>query len=41
VIARCQLHKLKNVRDRLPQKLRSVVAKRIRAAYRDPTAIGV
>lgn len=27
VIARCQLHKLKNVQDRLPQKLRSVVAK--------------
>jgi putative transposase len=33
VIARCQLHKLRNVQDRLPKKLRSVVAKRMRAAY--------
>jgi transposase-like protein len=40
VIARCQLHKLRNVQDRLPQKLRSVVAKRMRAAYRDQTALG-
>jgi putative transposase len=28
VIACCQLHKLRNVHDRLPQKLRPVVAKR-------------
>ena len=40
VIARCQLHKLRNVQDRLPQKLRSVVAKRMRAAYHAPTALG-
>jgi transposase-like protein len=40
VIARCQLHKLRNVGDRLPQKLRSVVAKRMRAAYHAQTALG-
>jgi transposase-like protein len=39
VIARCQLHKLRNVQDRLPQKLRSVVAKRMRAAYHGETAL--
>jgi len=40
VIARCQLHKLRNVQDRLPQKLRSVVAKRMRAAYHAETTLG-
>jgi mutator family transposase len=40
VIARCQLHKLRNVQDRLPQKLRSVVAKRMRAVYHGETALG-
>jgi len=39
VIARCQLHKIRNVHDRLPKKLRSVVAKRMRAAYRAETAV--
>src|SRR5437764_3626982 len=39
VIARCQLHKIRNVVDRLPHKLRSVVAKRMRAAYRAETAL--
>jgi putative transposase len=39
VIARCQLHKLRNVQDRLPQKLRSMVAKRMRAAYHAQTAL--
>ena len=34
VIQRCQLHKLRNVADRLPDALASVVAKRMRAAYR-------
>ena len=34
VIQRCQLHKLRNVGDRLPDALASVVAKRMRAAYR-------
>jgi putative transposase len=36
VIQRCQLHKLRNVTDRLPDALASVVAKRMRAAYRSP-----
>jgi putative transposase len=39
VIARCQLHKIRNVQDRLPKKLRSVVAQRMRAAYRAETAL--
>nr|WP_232807258.1 IS256 family transposase [Geodermatophilus chilensis] len=33
VIGRCQLHKIRNVRDRLPERLRSTVEKRMRAAY--------
>jgi transposase-like protein len=40
VIARCQLHKIRNIQDRLPKKLRSVVAKRMRAAYHAETALG-
>jgi putative transposase len=36
VVQRCQLHKLRNVSDRLPDALASVVAKRMRAAYRNP-----
>jgi len=39
VIARCQLHKIRNVQDHLPKKLRSVVGKRMRAAYRAETAL--
>ena len=39
VIARCQLHKVRNVQDRLPKKLRSVVGKRMRAAYHAETAL--
>ena len=39
VIQRCQLHKIRNVQDRLPQKLRAVVAKRMRAAYHAQTAL--
>ncbi len=33
VIGRCQLHKIRNVRDRLPERLPSTVANRMRAAY--------
>jgi putative transposase len=33
VIQRCQLHKLRNVTDRLPDALASTVAKRMRQAY--------
>src|SRR3954471_9331388 len=39
VIARCQLHKIRNVRDRLPDKLRSVVERRMRTAYHADSAL--
>jgi putative transposase len=39
VIQRCQLHKLRNVTDRLPDAVASVVAKRMRAAYRHPDSL--
>jgi putative transposase len=39
VIARCQLHKIRNVRDRLPDKLRTVVERRMRAAYKADSAL--
>src|SRR4051812_23369927 len=34
-----QLHKLRNVRDRLPEKLRTVVERRMRKAYHAETAL--
>ena len=39
VIGRCQLHKIRNVQDRLPDKLRSVVAARMRRAYHAESAL--
>jgi putative transposase len=39
VIARCQLHKIRNVRDRLPQTLRTIVERRMRAAYHADSAL--
>jgi transposase-like protein len=39
VIDRCQLHKIRNVQDRLPEKLRSVVASRMRNAYHADSAL--
>jgi putative transposase len=39
VIGRCQLHKVRNVRDRLPDKLRGPVEKRMRAAYHADSAL--
>jgi putative transposase len=39
VIQRCQLHKLRNVTDRLPDALASTVAKRIRRADHHPDAL--
>jgi transposase-like protein len=39
VIGRCQLHKIRNVEDKLPQKLRSVVASRMRRAYHADSAL--
>jgi putative transposase len=39
VLGRCQLHKIRNVQDRLPDKLRSVVATRMRRAYHADSAL--
>ena len=39
VIARCQIHKLRNVRDHLPEKMRGPVTKRMRAAYHAGSAL--
>lgn len=39
VIQRCQLHKIRNVRDKLPEKLRAVTEKRMREAYHADTPL--
>jgi putative transposase len=39
VIARCQQHKIRNVRDRLPQTLRTLVEQRMRKAYHAESAL--
>jgi putative transposase len=39
LIARCQQHKIRNVRDRLPGKLRAVAEKRMREAYHAGSAV--
>jgi transposase-like protein len=39
VIARCQLHKIRNVRDKLPDRLRPGVEKRMRDAYHAGSAL--
>jgi putative transposase len=39
VIQRCQLHKIRNVRDKLPEKLRAVVTARMRRAYHADSAL--
>ncbi len=39
VIARCQQHKIRNVRDRLPDKLRTLVEQRMRRAYHAESAL--
>jgi transposase-like protein len=39
LIHRCQQHKIRNVRDRLPEKLRTVVEKRMREAYHAASAV--
>jgi putative transposase len=39
VIGRCQLHKIRNVQNHLPDHLASTVAKKMRAAYHDPNAL--
>jgi putative transposase len=39
VIARCQQHKIRNVRDRLPQRLQGPVERRMRAAWHAASAL--
>jgi transposase-like protein len=39
VIQRCQLHKIRNVKDRLPQRLRSSVGRRMTDAYHAGSAL--
>ena len=39
LIHRCQEHKIRNVRDRLPDKLRSLVQRRMREAYHAESAL--
>ena len=39
VIARCQLHKLRNVSDHMPEKMRGPVTKRMRKAYHAGSAL--
>ncbi len=39
IIARCQLHKIRNVQDKLPQQLRGPVGKKMRAAYHADSAL--
>jgi putative transposase len=39
LIQRCQEHKIRNVRDRLPGKLRSLVQRRMREAYHADSAL--
>ena len=39
VIQRCQLHKVRNVKDHLPQRLRSIVGRRMADAYHAGSAL--
>jgi transposase-like protein len=39
VIQRCQQHKIRNVKDKLPERLRGVVEGRMRGAYRADSAL--
>lgn len=39
VIQRCQLHKVRNVKDHLPQRLRSIVGRRMTDAYHAGSAL--
>jgi putative transposase len=39
VIQRCQLHKVRNVLDKLPERLRETVARRMRQAYHADSAL--
>ncbi len=39
VVARCQLHKIRNVESRLPKDMAATVARKMRAAYHDADAL--
>jgi transposase-like protein len=39
VMARCQLHKIRNVKDHVPQRMRTGVERRMRAAYHADSAL--
>lgn len=39
VIQRCQQHKIRNVKDKLPERLRTTVERRMRAAYQAESAL--
>ena len=39
LIQRCQQHKIKNVRDKLPERLRAIAEKRMRQAYHAESAL--
>ncbi len=39
VVQRCQLHKIRNVRDKLPERLRGPVQRRMREAYHADSAL--
>jgi transposase-like protein len=39
LIQRCQQHKIKNVRDKLPERLRAVAERRVRQAYHAESAL--
>ena len=39
ILARCQLHKIRNVQDKLPQHLRGPVGTKMRAAYHADSAL--
>jgi putative transposase len=40
VIARCEEHKIRNVRRHLPKAIARIVERRMRAAYRNPDPLG-
>ena len=39
LIQRCQEHKIRNVKDKLPERLKTVAEKRMRQAYHAETAL--
>jgi len=39
VIARCQLHKIRNIKDHLPEKMRPTVERKMRSAYHAGSAL--